>query len=126
MVPVASLLVSAALFWGGAAPFGVDEACPGGVRYNVRPLAQMELRALESKRFSLLAEARLRSCVITFRAGWRRGISDREAWMVAAHEIGHAVYGLGHAERGIMAEDVLTVRPPARAMRFSDRIRAHP
>lgn len=115
MVSVTVLLATAASFWGGVAPAGaIEQACPDGVRYNVKPLAQMDNHG----RATTAAEARYGSCVITFRAGWRKRFSDYGACGVVIHEYGHAVLSLRHEAGGIMAQNDGKRRPPGICRQF--------
>jgi hypothetical protein len=68
------------------------------------------------------AEARYGSCLITFRAGWRRDLTDRQACGVVIHEVGHAALGLRHSAGGIMSE-VMPQRLPGACSRFTNRNR---
>lgn len=99
MVTVAALLVTAATFWSPAAPGIAQQNCPDGVRYNVRPATQL---ANYAKVHGVIAEAVPDSCVITFRAGWRRDTTDRQACRIVLHEYGHAALGLDHDAGGVM------------------------
>lgn len=118
MVPVAVLLVTATTFWAGAAPGVIEERCPDGVLYNVKPATQM----VEPGR---VAEATLGSCVITFRQGWRRTVTDRGACKVVLHEVKHAAIQpkdlpahLVHEEHGIMQEQPLHSPTPAICLQY--------
>lgn len=116
MVSVTVLLVTAASFWGSAAPGVAQTTCPDGVRYNVTPRSQM----INHNEKGVQAEARLGSCKITFRAGWRQFSTDREACRTVLHEYGHAALSLDHDAGGIMApSSTRDATTPGVCMRFS-------
>lgn len=97
MVSTTTLLAAAAFFWAHAAPGVGPQHCPTGVAYGVKPASQMFNREA-----GVIAESVPGSCRITFRAGWRRVLTDRAACRTAAHEYGHAAIGLADSNRGIM------------------------
>jgi hypothetical protein len=117
MVPVTTLLAVAATWWGGLAPGVAEQNCPDGVRYNVRTEQQMELKGTR-----YVAESRLGSCVISFKAGALASYTPEDDCLLVLHEYGHAAIGRaaggphadanGHAPSGLMAEWIDWEHPP--------------
>jgi hypothetical protein len=121
MVSVTVLLATATVFWGGAAPGVAEQNCPDGVRYNVKPLAEM----LNSDVHDAAAEAPFGGCVITFRAGWREELPDRIACEIVLHEYGHAALKLRHTEGGIM-DEFTRDEPPGICMQYRSTVGREP
>jgi hypothetical protein len=117
MTSLLTLMQVAMVFWTGAAPGDVEQHCPAGVRTAVAQVAQMDNQGK-----GIQAEAALGSCVITFRAGWRRDLSDRQACGVVIHEVGHAALSLHHSAGGIMSA-VIPQRLPGVCARFTNHNR---
>jgi hypothetical protein len=99
MTSLVTLMKVAVVFWTAAAPGVAQTQCPTGVRTAVAPQTQMQNSAVKG----VQAEAALGSCAITFRAGWRRDLTDRQACGVVLHEYGHAALSLEHSAGGIMS-----------------------
>jgi hypothetical protein len=117
MTSLVMLMEVALAFWAGAAPAAVEQRCPTGVRSAVVAQSQMSNQGR-----GVMAEARYGSCAITFRAGWRRDLTDRQACGVVIHEVGHAALSLHHSEGGIMA-GVVPKRLPGACSAFTSRNR---
>jgi hypothetical protein len=117
MTSLATLMQVSMVFWTGAAPGAVEQQCPAGVRVAVAQAAQMHNQGR-----GVQAEAGLGSCLITFRAGWRRDLTDRQACGIVIHEVGHAALSLRHSAGGIMSE-VIPQRLPGICGRFTNRNR---
>ncbi len=118
MTSLVTLMKVAVVFWTAAAPGGAQAQCPAGVRTSVAPRTQMQ----NSVAKGVQAEAALGSCAITFRAGWRRDLTDRQACGVVLHEYGHAALSLDHSAGGIMSA-VLPRQLPGACGTFTNRNR---
>jgi hypothetical protein len=118
MTSLVTLMKVAGVFWTAAAPGVADAQCPAGVRTAVVPQTQMQNSVVKG----VQAEAALGSCVITFRAGWRRDLTDRQACGVVLHEYGHAALSLEHSPGGIMSS-YMPQRLPGACGAFTNRNR---
>ena len=117
MTSLVTLMQVAMVFWTGAAPGAVEQHCPASVRVAVAPATQ-----LHNLGKGIQAEAVLGSCLVTFRAGWRGDLTDRQACGVVILEVGHAALSLRHSASGIMAA-VIPERLPGACGRFSNHNR---
>lgn len=129
MITVTTLLATAATFWAGVAPTAAQQNCPDGVRYNVKSGT-----AMINQGEQISAEAILKSCVITFRAGRLASYSAEDACMLVIHEYGHAAIGraaggpgadeYGHSAAGIMSPTSAT-KPPGICYQLERKQRRH-